>query len=70
MYDDVIEKIDRMSKLIYTVLLEVSVPTATLSYIFNTLSNFYIVGLGNDSYEDILLMYVIACWFANQRIIA
>lgn len=57
MYGDSIEKIERMSKFVHFVLV-VSWPGTVISLVYTVLTNYFVLNLGNDSYEDPLIMYV------------
>lgn len=59
MYGDLLEKIERMSKFIYTVFIRGIIPASTISFFIITFSNLYIFDLGTESYKDILLMWVV-----------
>lgn len=58
MYGDLVDKIERISKFIYTVLIEGTIPASTISFTIITLNNLYVLDLGSDSYKDVLLMWV------------
>lgn len=58
MYTELMEKIERMFKFVYFVFLRVSFYSSIVAPPLTTLSNFFILNLGDESYEPMQMVYV------------
>ena len=56
MYDEVIEKIEKMSKLLHFALVKVTLIGPQVAIVLITLINYYILDMGRESFQDVQLM--------------
>lgn len=56
MYDEVIEKIEKMSKLLHFVLIEVSFAIGRSAPVITGFVNYYIFDKGGESFQDVQFM--------------
>lgn len=56
MYDEINEKIERISKKLHFAMIKVSYSGTILSPLLTTLANYFINDLGTDSYQDLTLV--------------
>lgn len=55
-YDELNEKIEQISKWMHLALVKISFPLKVLGPLFITLVNYFVKGMGDDSYQDDTMM--------------